>query len=82
MEVIKIAKDYLSYRHPMVTSDLHTPFIFAGPAIISIRPGSVIDHYQQFYRRKHDNWLLDKGAEMTYKGRSVPSLPILSHQPN
>jgi hypothetical protein len=73
MEVIKIAKDYLSERYPDVSADLHTPFIFAGPAIISIRPGSVIDHYRQYYRRKHNNWLVDKGAGMTYKGRSVPS---------
>lgn len=55
-----------------MVSTAHTPFVFAGPAIISIRPGSTIEHYKQYYRKKHINWLLDKGAGMTYKGRSVP----------
>jgi len=72
MEVIKIAKDYLAGCYHGTSSYMHTPFVFAGPAIISIRPGSTIDHYRQYYRKKHNNWLLDKGAGMTYKGRSVP----------
>ena len=71
-EVIKLVHDFIRYEFPCATSTAHTPFIFAGPAIISIRPGTVIDHYQQYYRRKHNNWLLDKGAGMTYKGRPVP----------
>lgn len=70
-EIIKTVKDILSVRTDLDHS-LHTPFIFAGPALISIRPGSTIDHYRQYYRKKHNNWLLDKGAGMTYKGRSVP----------
>jgi hypothetical protein len=74
MEIIKIARDYLSDRyHLSFDHTLHTPFIFAGPAIISIRPGSTIDHYQQYYRRKHNTWLVDKGTGMAYKGRTVPS---------
>jgi hypothetical protein len=73
MEVIKTAKDYLADCYHGTSSDMHTPFIFAGPALISIRPGSVIDHYRQYYRRKHNNWLVDKGTGMTYKGRTVPN---------
>mgnify|MGYP000090062780 FL=1 len=72
MDIVNLVQDYLESEFGFLTSNAHTPFIFDGPAIISIRPGSVIDHYQQFYRRKHNNWLVDKGAGMTYKGRSVP----------
>lgn len=70
--IIKLVQDYLESEFGFLTSNAHTPFVFAGPAIISIRPGSTIDHYRQYYRKKHNNWLLDKGAGMTYKGRSVP----------
>ena len=71
-EVIKLVYDFIQHELPYASSTAHTPFIFAGPAIISIRPGSTIDHYKQYYRKKHNNWLVDKGAGMTYKGRSVP----------
>lgn len=71
LDVIKTVADIISV-YPGIDSNLHTPFIFAGPAIISIRPGSTIEHYKQYYRKKHNNWLVDKGAGMTYKGRSVP----------
>lgn len=73
MEIIKLVSDYLSpTAFPLTSPSNHTPFIFAGPAIISIRPGSTIEHYKQYYRKKHNNWLLDKGAGMSYKGRPVP----------
>ncbi len=71
-DVIKLVHDFIRYEFPCAASTAHTPFIFAGPAIISIRPGSTVDHYCQYYRKKHNNWLLDKGAGMTYKGRPVP----------
>ena len=72
MEIIKSVRDFMDYEFGYVSHIAHTPFVFAGPAIISIRPGSTIDHYRHYYRQKHNAWLLDKGAGMTYKGRSVP----------
>lgn len=72
MDIVNLVQDYLESEFGFLASNAHSPFIFAGPAIISIRPGSTVDHYRQYYRKKHNNWLLDKGVGMTYKGRSVP----------
>lgn len=72
MDIIKLVQDYLESEFGFLTSNAHTPFVFAGPAIISIRPWNVVEKYKQYYCKKHNNWLLDKGAGMTYKGRSVP----------
>ncbi len=69
---IKIAHDYIQEEFPFASSCVHTPFAFAGPATISIRPWPITVKYQQYYRRKHQNWLLDKGAGMSYKGRPIP----------
>jgi hypothetical protein len=48
-------------------------FIFAGPPTIAISSKlSITEKYQKYYRQKHQQWLLDKGAGMSYKGRPVP----------
>ncbi len=69
---IKIAQDYILTLYPRAKSANYTTFAFAGPATISIRPWPITVKYQQYYRRKHQNWLLDKGAGMSYKGRPIP----------
>lgn len=72
MEIIKQARDWLECEFDFLSYSAHTPFTFAGPAIINIRSWDIPTKYQQYYRQKHNAWLLDKGAGMTYKGRSVP----------
>ena len=72
MEIIKTVDDFLDYEFGFLSSAAHTPFTFAGPATINIRSCDIPTKYRQYYRQKHNAWLLDKGAGMTYKGRSVP----------
>lgn len=69
---IKIALDYLTSEIPYLSSAAHTPFVFAGPATIAIRSWSITDKYKYFYRQKHQKWLLDRNAPMSYKQRAVP----------
>ena len=47
-------------------------FVFAGPPSIEIRNLSVPEKYKMYYRQKHKQWLLDKGAGMSYKNRPIP----------
>lgn len=71
IDVIKTVADILSV-YPDINANNHTPFIFAGPATIQIRPWDIVTKYRYYYRQKHKQWLLDKGAGMSYKGRPVP----------
>jgi Pyrimidine dimer DNA glycosylase len=71
-DVIKLVHDFIRYEFPCASSAAHTPFVFAGPATIQIRPWDTVTKYRYYYRQKHKQWLLDKGAGMSYKGRPVP----------
>jgi hypothetical protein len=58
-----------------ILTDLYEPnnFVFAGPPTIAISTKlSITEKYQKYYRQKHQQWLLDKNAGMSYKGRPVP----------
>jgi len=71
MDIIKCFADY-SFELDL---DSPTPFTFAGPAFIkldNLRYPDVSSKYQEYYRYKHRQWVLDKGRGMSYKGRPVP----------
>jgi hypothetical protein len=73
MEVVKAVKDYLEDEFPHCHYRHVEQFVFAGPPTIAISSKlSITEKYQKYYRQKHQQWLLDKGAGMSYKGRPVP----------
>lgn len=74
MDVIQAIYDCLSYEicHADYKSEL-TPFAEAMYPHIKIRSDlTTVQKYQLYYRKKHEQWVLDKGKGMTYKGRLIP----------
>lgn len=72
MEIIKIARDVMTDpADPKYLDEL--TFVFAGPPTIAISSKlSITEKYQKYYRQKHQQWILDKGHGMSYKGRPIP----------
>lgn len=74
--VVRTIRDYLlqDCMNEIAKTPLE-PFALAMPSHIKIdnrRYPTVINKYQEYYRAKHKQWVLDKGKRMTYKGRSIP----------
>lgn len=71
--IVRLINHYLSHEFPLATYYKHTEFVFAGPPTIAINSTlSITQKYQKYYRQKHAQWLLDKGAGMSYKNRPIP----------
>ncbi len=73
--VIKLAKDILEEDFPNSITVPPSPhlFPFAGPAHLSLNQTlSVPQKYQRYYQLKARAWL-DKGLQMSYKDRPIPS---------
>lgn len=73
MRVVNLfAEDFLAHswqpRKPTTT-----PFVFAGPEVISIRPDlDTVAKYRKYYRLKNQQWIRDGKGPMTWKNRTKP----------
>jgi hypothetical protein len=70
-DTIKFCKDYMED----VLHSIYAPayFPFAGPAHLQLNNQlSVPEKYQRYYKYKHAAWL-DRGLQMSYKDRPIPS---------
>lgn len=72
MDVIKAVQECIVDEFSYAKSSAADPFIFCGPAHLSLnRNLTVHEKYQAYYILKHKAWL-DKGRGMSYKGRGLP----------
>ena len=68
MDVIDLVHSYIEDEDNKYTP----PFVFCGPERIRIRQDlNIYEKYQHYYKIKAREWL-DKGRQMTYKGRPIP----------
>ena len=73
MDVIKAICDQFLVVDPQNEIPNPTSFAEAMYPHIKIRNDlSTVEKYQLYYRKKHAQWVLDKGRGMTYKDRPVP----------
>ena len=72
---IPLIKHLLAFYHTFPSSSL-TPHVFCGPLRVQIRDWDSHKKYQVYYAIKHHQWVLDKGAGMSYKSRPIPSFML------
>lgn len=72
-KVIEVVADIIGHDDFPELYSTPEKFVFAGPPTIAISQKlTITEKYQKYYRQKHQQWVLDKRAGMTYKNRPIP----------